>query len=372
MQSITRSDIILLTVSFMNQQTLSSIQQNFLSELLLAEQKKKTSLPFIKHRTPSSPLVSDGETFQVMTIGGTIFRKALVKNINGTLKIVQRETKNQPPLLNKEDLLLYVEKELQPTTRVLALNFAYAMTPVFERGRLDGVLLHGSKENALGDMVGKKVGEEIEKYIVKKHKRDIVVSVANDAVCLLLSGLTRFPWETLAGGIVGTGVNFAIFMEEKEIVNLESANFDKFPQSLEGKLIDKYSSYPGNAIFEKETAGAYLYRHFNIVREAMGSLREPLHSTQELDQIAQLPHEESALARRLIQYSALLVATQIAGVLKFKKKDLTFVVEGSLFWFADMYRTHIKKYLKTTLPEYKAEFVRIPDSTMLGAAKLVT
>ena len=114
--------------------------------------------------------------------------------------------------------------------------------------------------------------EEIEQYVEHKYHKKIIASTANDTICLLLSGLIDHPWSKIAGGIVGTGLNFAIFLDEHTSVNIEAANFDKFICSDECKEIDSESAKPGAALFEKETAGAYLYRHFNIILEKKVSL----------------------------------------------------------------------------------------------------
>ena len=55
------------------------IKKNFLQELRDANAGKTTSLRFIKHVLPTEKLVSDDEVFQVLVVGGTVFRKALLK-----------------------------------------------------------------------------------------------------------------------------------------------------------------------------------------------------------------------------------------------------------------------------------------------------
>lgn len=351
---------------------LKEIQQNFLQELNDAKRGKKTSLPFILHKISTKPIVQDEEVFQVLVIGGTIFRKALVKKEKGKLIISDKEEKYQPPFHHKDDFEHFLEKEISQNVSRVALNFAYPLKPVFENGKIDGILVSGTKENIFGDMIGKRVGREIEKFIQKSQKRKIKVSVANDTVCLLLAGLTKFSGEELAAGVIGTGMNFAFFLNSDTVVNLESANFDKFPQTPEARLIDAYSTNIGSGIFEKEIAGAYLYKHFNLIRELKGISHSSIDSTEELDRIAQqrIP-EASTLAKSLLQNSAELVATQIGGLMLFKESSLTFAIEGSLFWLSDGYRKNVQNCLKKICPKYKARFVRIEQSTVLGAAKLI-
>ena len=351
---------------------LKVVTGNFQKELKLSNISRITSLPFIKHTISVNPIAKDGETFQVLVIGGTIFRKALVQKKGKNLQILERDAKYQPPFKHRRDLELFVEREISDRVDKIALNFAYPLEPVFKDGKLDGVLLFGTKENVFDDLVGKRVGQELEKFLYTKHKRKFKVTVANDTVCLLLAGLTRFKWDELVGGVIGTGMNFAFFLDKNSVVNLESANFDKFPQTPEARLIDIYSSKPGSSLFEKEVAGAYLYKHFNLIRELKGLNHPSIQSTEDLDRIAQqnIP-EVSKIAKTLLQNSAELVAAQIAGIMQFKARSLTFVIEGSLFWLSNGYRGNVKKCLAKICPEYKAKFIKIPDSTILGAAKLI-
>ena len=248
----------------MNAETLKSITGNFVTELEKAKNGIKTSLPFIRHQLSLKPKVKKGEVFQVLRIGGSIYQNALVKRVHGKIAIVKSTQKPLPIFATQEIFLKFIDKTLNPDVAHLALNFAYPMEPVSRDGYLDGRLVAGIKEHSFTGLVGTLVGETIEKHIKNKYHRTVHAAIANDTVCLLLSGLTQFRWQGLVGGIIGTGVNFAIFLDEGTIVNLESAEFNKFPQTPEGKLIDKASKLPTSHLFEKEIAGGYLYQHFNI------------------------------------------------------------------------------------------------------------
>ncbi|MBI2443169.1 MAG: hypothetical protein HYV40_04670 [Candidatus Levybacteria bacterium] len=353
--------------------TLDAIADNFSQELTAAASGQKTSLPFIVHEIPSSSLVPEGEVFQVLAMGGSVFLNALLKKQRNHFHPLRRDSKNTEIFKTKEAFLAFIEKEIDQSVRFVALNFAYPLEPVFERGRLDGVLVMGSKENGFEGLVGEKVGEEIEKRIFKKTGKKITVSVANDTICLLLSGLTEVRRdEEIAAGILGTGMNFAMFLDKEHPVNLEAANFDKFPQSDTGKIIDKHSASPGMALLEKEVSGAYLYKHFNEMIKRDGISFPPLSATQELDGLLEDPHADVyPLAKMLLERSAGLIAATIAGITKYKQKDMTFVMEGSLFWSARYYRRNVRKMLLSLIPEYTVTFIKIDDSPIYGAAKLI-
>lgn len=352
---------------------LLTINDNFLQELKDAKAGKKTSLPFIVHEIPSSSLVPEGEIFQIITIGGTFLLNALIKKQKKHLHLLKRESKTQIRFITEDDFLSFIKKEIDPSIRFLAVNFAYPMTPVFAEGRLDGILVSGSKENTFTGLSGKNVGKTIQQYIKNKTGKDIIVSVANDTICLLLSGLTEIAEHDIAAGILGTGMNFAIFLDKKHPVNLEAANFDKFQQTPTGKIIDQESASPGRALLEKEVSGAYLYKHFNLIIKEQGLSFPPISDTKELDALLEDPSTDVyPIAKMLLERSAGFIAAIIAGITLYKKKDMTFIMEGGLFWGARQYRRIVKKHLLSLIPEYSVTFVKIEDSPIFGAAKLIS
>lgn len=361
-------------------QTLEAIRDNFIQELHDAKESKPTSLPFIKHPLTTTPLVADGEVFQTLVIGGTVCRNALVKKDNGHLTIFSLQEKLQPLFLTKEDFFTFIDKELDTSVSVIVLNFAYALEPVFENGKLDGKLLGPSKEHTFTGMVGDNVGKLVEEHIKEKYQKTVRVAVANDIICLLLSGLTRCSWDTLACGIVGTGVNLAVFLDEHTAVNLEAANFDKFPLSETAKEVDEQSSVPGKALFEKEISGAYLYQHFNLILQQQGIHHSPVSSTLELASLALEADEPiKTIASNLIEQSAALLACAVAGItlwygkhLPLDRQKVCFVMDGSFFWENKMFHTFILSYVDRLVPEQTIDFVKMENPTILGAAALVS
>ena len=208
------------------------------------------------------------------------------------------------------------------------------------------------------------MGKTLEQYVFAKTKRRIRVSVVNDTPCLVLAGLTKERKERLVGGIVGTGMNFGFFLHEKVIVNLEAGSFDKFTPSKTAMAVDKKSGLPGQFPFLKETAGAYLYQHFNLLSDS------PITSTKQMSTLAE---KGNKTARSLLERSASLIACQIAGIYKFKKQSkLTFVMEGSLFWKGWHYKKMVELYLEELgVPRKAIRFVHIESSGILGAVRLV-
>lgn len=356
-----------------SQKELQTIQEKFLEELKDAEAGKDVSLSYIRHEIPKTSLVKDGETFQVIVIGGSVFKKALFKKEHNTIILVDRVEMPQPQFLTKEDFLKVVHAELDPNVRHVALNFAYPMTPVFEHGKLDGILIRGVKENTFTGLVGQKVGESIEEYMENEYQRKVSISVANDAICLLLSGRTQFSSTNIAGGIVGTGMNFALFHNENTLINLEAANFNNFTQTDAGAYVDKHSASPGASILEKEISGGYLFKQFNYIIEKEAIDHSLLTSTADLDLMAQSNNPEIAnIANSLIEKSAALVACVMGAIATFKGTDTVFIMEGSLFWNANRYKDLVKQNLLHLAPNLTITFGKVEDSPLYGGAKLIS
>jgi hexokinase len=342
--------------------------QAVVAELQKATNGEKTSYPFLRNPLPSSGLVKTGDIFQVLVVGGSVCKSALIRKDSDGMTILARSETSQPPFLDSETFFTFLRTKIISHIPIISLNFAYPLTPLSREGRLDGVLVAGMKENTFEGLVGKPIGEMVEREF-PNHR----VVVANDTICTLLAGLSVYDTEVLACGIVGTGVNFAYFDSAHEAINLEAANFAAFTQSPEGQEIDSLSSRPGSALFEKETGGAYLYQHFNLKVKKLGLNHPGLASTLELKQAMYSPDLQIAnLARALMTRSAKLIASQIAGITRFKKRDMVFVMEGSLFWEGDIYRPTVEETLKSLLPTQNVLLVHLTNSPITGAAELAT
>lgn len=350
---------------------LQSTSQHIALELTAAERGAKNSFQFIRHTFSHTPLVKSGEVFQILTIGGTVFKKALAKKEAARVTLLQSEEKSQPVFPTEESLLVFILSELSPQVTTVAINFAYPLTPIFEQGKLDGILISGSKENAFTGILGKRLCQTIERYVLEKTQRHIQVSCANDTICLLLSGLIEKTASQLAAGIVGTGLNFALFLDEKTGVNLEVANFDKFPVSEEGKQIDAGSISPGSALFEKEVSGMYLFQKFNLLAEKHG-VDTRIHATDELELLVTRTDKAGEIARFVLAYSAQLVGCVLAGISLYKKSSLTFVMEGSLFWKGYQYKELAQQTAVQVAPQFPPTCIAIADSYFFGPAQLVS
>lgn len=351
----------------------ATIVKSVTEELIKSKTGGRTSYPYIPHTFSSHPIVQEGETFQVLIIGGSVYKSALLTKGTDGIHVLHQEQGQQPVFDSEATFLEFVLEKIDPTVRVVGMNFAYALDPLFEKGRLDGLMVGGNmKDNAFSGLENKPLGSTIEAYIKEKKGQSITVSAANDTICLLLSGLTQYNWDQVAAGIVGTGMNFAMFQDQTTMINIEAAHFDKFDMSKEAALVDKKSMNKGKALLEKEVAGAFLYKSFNEGTELRNIHHRAISSTEQIDEIAEKDTGEAGLfANELLDRSAGLVATQIAGITQFLGRDTSFVMEGSLFWKGYKYRERVERFVRELIPQYNVSYIHIPDSGIFGGAKLV-
>jgi hexokinase len=352
---------------------LKEVSQNFTTELKDSFRGEKTSLAFLKNTLPKTSLVEKGERFQVMAIGGSNFETGIM--VRGDKGFELSEYYREPLMLleTKEILLELILRNLHSDIELLNINFAYPIEALSRDGLLEGRLVGISKEHKLEGLMHKQVGEEVEKEVLKKTGSKIRVSVANDTVCLLLAGLNMDKRENLVGGIVGTGMNFSIFIDETTVVNLESGNFDKFEMTQSGILVDEKSNDKGRQKFEKEISGGYLFRHYNALIKEHEIDTPEIKDTKDLDEIAaDENHLCHSIASALMERSASLVAAHIAGIYFFKKTDrLTNIVEGSVYWRGLNYTKYVDEYLeKLGCPKSHISFEHIDRSSLYGAAGL--
>ncbi len=340
---------------------LKDIADNFRKELELSAGGGNSSLPFLRHHLPDKPLLDTGEKYQQIAVGGTYYKSCT--GTKGDESTKNTKTGLIPKLRTKETFFDFIFNLFEDGVRGMGINFAYALKPVFRDGRLDGTLVQGSKEHEFAGLIGKTVGEEMEKYYSGKTGKNIKITVANDTICLLLSGMKNHPIKNLAAFIVGTGLNSAIVLDERTLVNLESANFDKFEQSEEAQKVDGQSADPGQAKFEKEIAGEYLYKQYNVV-----STDHKIDSTQALNQLAL---SDDSLAQEILKRSASLAAAQAAGVANFYKKPVVFLTEGSLFWNSEKYLLNFRKIFNELTEGSNHNFVKSASDSLLGIGYLL-
>jgi hexokinase len=343
---------------------LLEIKNNFVSALKLGETGQPTAMPFIIHQLHSSSVVQVGETFQVISIGGTNYQTGHVQVTHDGHFILTKEEFGERPFFNNgEDFLQFMAGIIDQKIDYLGLNFAFPCYPLFRNGFLDGTLKGSGKNDDFGTLVGKPLGETIENYLGNSLR----VTVANDTICLLLSGSKKYPRSQLAAGIVGTGYNTAYFIDDIHPVNTQATSFSDFAASPTAIEINEQALSKG-ALFEKEVSGAYLYQHFNLAH----GIQKQIESTDELDEIARdESHPNHLVAQKIFEHSAQLVSTHIAGIMEHKQRNMHFIMQGSVYWKAWNYKEMVNQWVKELCPQYTTHFFEVEDSDLWGAAYLL-
>lgn len=359
-------------------ETLRSIRDNFKIELHMAsnarltQTENTTSLPFYTDKFVIPPsLVTDGELFQVVVLGGTDEQRAICKKIGNSVEIVEL-TPKQPlaKMQTMEDFHQYLYGAIDPQVNVVTVNIANTLKQYFDGRKLDGIITEfdDSRSLAVPQLIGKVFGNEIEKIVNETRENPITVSVAGDGYCQILSAYPEYDPENVAFGVVGTGYNLGFLYDFETFVNLDAATFNKFPMdALTRKLGEKYG-WP----FGKAVNGTHLYKHFNAAIERRELDFSPISSTLELSLVSQnqIP-QVSEIAQAYINRAAQLVACQAAGLTDFKGQNMVFVMDGSVFWKGNRFKEMTESTV-AQLTNKKIQFLYIPNVAVMGAAKLVT
>jgi hexokinase len=363
------------TVELIQTPDYQQIRQNFLRELTLASLGKPSSISFLKNRIPRHSLLSRG-IVQGIVIGGTnyIFTTEEIKP-DGARKVIKRKTGVLPEFDTKETFISFFSEYIDPAIDAIGINFGFPLAATTgSEGELDGLPLRGTKEHSFTGLLNKPLGQLVKKLYREKYHKTPLVSVANDTVCLTLSGVGSENGAFVAG--TGFNICLAIKNKQKMLVNLESGNFDKFTPSKILQKIDAESETPGGQLLEKTISGKYLALYFNEKIKEFKLAREPIQTSQELSELSHINHTDVAgdLARAIISRSAFLVAATIAALYEFSNKPETFTLigEGSLLWNGWQYHENIQKQLiKLGVPENTIKIKHIPDSSIKGAIGLV-
>lgn len=360
----------MITQDLLPQPDYQTITTHFLEELQKASRNEPSSIAFLKNNLPKTALIDPTiSTFiQGIVIGGTNYIAATQQILPGKKpQLVTKTTGKLPVLKNKQVLISFLQKHIDPQATALGINFGFPLEPTTgPHGELDGKLYKGTKEHLFTEVIGENIGDIAREAI----KKDIPITVANDTICLTLVGN-----GTEDGAIIaGTGFNIGLIQQET-IINLEAGNFDKFPPTEILTMIDAASDIQGKQLFEKVISGKYLAEYFNYKAKKLHISHHVCQTSQDLSRLSQETNDDEAnkLARAILERSARLVACSFAAIYHFlEEKPLTFIGEGSLLWKGWNYTTNIQQQLHAFgLPDDALTIKRIKDSSINGALGLL-
>ncbi|OGG03622.1 hypothetical protein A2W14_03810 [Candidatus Gottesmanbacteria bacterium RBG_16_37_8] len=375
----------------------------FQTELIAALHNQISSLPTILN--PIFKMKAKPGFGVAVAVGGTNgYVSAFRVSKSGVITFLNRKIFSLPEQTTKERLFKLITENIFKVTNdrrekfPIGIGFAYPLKPLLHHGFIDGELLFMSKGRNINGLIGEKVGQEYHRYLIKEYGMDTTVSVANDAICLLLGGD-----GAEVAGVVGTGLNFAYWEKRSNIaplklntlsgfgqnevaINIESKNFNKIPGTKLREIVDKQSDDPGYSLAEKEAAGAYIYQIFNTGKDKIIGKKFPdLTSTDQLndiitgafnfpENISERQQEKAYLfAERIFHRSAQIVAIELCGILmKLNKTSgvVPIIIEGGIFWHARNYPALVNLYVNMILPEVIPSFARLFGSSRRGIAIL--
>src|SRR6185503_19113190 len=87
---------------------IKKVYQNFLSDIQKSSQGESTSLRWIINNLPQDKLLQEGKIIQILVIGGTICRSALVQKINNQPKVLHVKYVTKPVFATKKVFLEFV------------------------------------------------------------------------------------------------------------------------------------------------------------------------------------------------------------------------------------------------------------------------
>lgn len=355
--------------------------------------------------------------------GGTNFRASIVTiSESGCLDISDTVNYKMPGLegeISSKDFFATVADYIDfLASRVERIGFCFSYPTEILPNR-DGRLIKFCKEVQAPDVHGQLIGKNLLETLGTPNKKIVLL---NDTVATLLAGKSASigrSYDSFIGYILGTGTNTCyterncnilkkpeINHERSQIINIESGDFGKPPQTDLDIQFGNTTTDPGSYKFEKMFSGGYFGGLTLFVLKAAaaeGVFSDK--SAMEINRIAGLSTEEanSYVARQisqghtlvesirdcydadscrfiietLIDRAAKLVAGSMSAVIlkcgkgKTPDKPVLITVEGTTFYKLHHFRSRFDLYLNEYLiGERKryVEFTEVAQSSLIGAA----
>ena len=224
------------------------------SEMEKGLKKEKSSLGMYWSFITPKRRNLEGKKVAVLDAGGTNFRGGIVEFGKGITEFKLQPMPGAEKEVSEAEFYQAFKDEinrLMPHANVSKVGWCFSY-PAETTPELDAKLVKWTKNIKAPAIVGQHVGEKL----------GMPVSIVNDTVATLLAAdatANGKPYSSYIGFILGTGTNTAYVDPKLQmVINAESGNFDKFPQSDFDKVVDQKSGNPGEQLFEKMIAGAYL------------------------------------------------------------------------------------------------------------------
>jgi hexokinase len=249
---------------------ISSTYKTHLLDGLKRPSGSSSSLAMFDTRLSPVENLTPGKTALVVEFGGTNIRGSLVcTDSEGKVEIV-KDYQNQPVYAQKEwstrcfenrekfyDEAVVALKDLIATYKPDAISVIFSFpgsAAETENGSVDVSPDPLTKNFTVGGIETETVWNSFIQACQRNKIEigDIPYAVLNDTPAVLLSGSAKI------GGVVGTGFNLAVLIDDEQIFNTESGSFSGVPVTLLSEYIDRKSDKPGKGLAEKQISGMYL------------------------------------------------------------------------------------------------------------------
>jgi len=279
-------------------------------------------------------------------------------------------------------IIPFLDKEKMYT---LAVTVSFGL---MSNSKTSANIIELSKGFDLSDTVGEDIYIILKEAINELKLKVIPTVVINDCVATMVAGRFYNPNADIAL-IVGTGHNACFINLNKEIINIESANFNK---SLPLTLFDKkfMSKIPGEAkqTFEVLIGGKYIGGIANmiikylvekkLIKECQPITTEDLTKCLNKEWLVKYSAEQKEvlceIGKILFERAAKLVVAEIFAILMFIDNEMqtkhTVVFDGSVYEKCEFFRDAITKNLESIFLEesYKISHKLIKDASSIGPA----
>jgi len=253
-------------------------------------------------------------------------------------------------------------------------------------------ILELSKGFELSDTLGEDIYEILSDAIKAVNLKIIPTSIINDSVATLVTGRFYNPNADIAL-IVGTGHNACFINNEKEIINIESANFNKnipltrfdkkyiskipkeADQLLEVLVGGKYVGGIADVIMKYLAENEFIKEYKTVSTEDLVSgLDRKLHIKLHIKYSNEQKEVIEALAEILFERAAKLVVAEILAIFMFIDRELenkhTVIFDGSVYDKCTFFREQITVGLESFLLDNsdKVSHKLIKDASSIGPA----
>lgn len=395
----------------------------FTSDMINGLEGKESTLRMIPTYIEADNQFLTGIPVVAVDAGGTNFRSALIEfNKKGKLEISNLVNAKMPGLegeISKAEFFKtisgYVKTNAELSDRI-GFCFSYPTEILPDR---DGRLLQFCKEVQAPEVVGELIGKSLLEALGMTEKQIVLL---NDTVATLLAGKSasfNHEYDSFIGFILGTGTNTCYIEKntnilkvsnldrtKSQIINIESGNFRKVPQTDLDIIFDRTTVNPTDYKFEKMIAGGYfgglcLSTLKSGVKEGIfcsrtGSAIMAVNelSSEEVNNFISNPASGEGqlhhcfmentdkkicleIIECLIDRAAKLVAANMAAVIlktnkgKSAEHPILITIEGTTFYKLYRLRVYFEEYLKEYMTGERQrfyEFTEVQQSSLVGAA----